>query len=241
MFGPACAQTIRDGFTGAELSTTHWFRCERPESQFEIVQPTGQTLRALRTIVRAREAFAAIGLPGHSGCTNSSVQNSKSETPLESEPRLREGRGEGQPPEPERAHLPRRSYPLGMALEACPDIVDYARHGLSNWRDFLAHPPRGSLHGSPFVFGGSARGAWWRRRHGHRSESSMEMFSPPQKTVEMPTAERVRPRPEALLQQIRDGSASELNNGAGRSCFRRCASGSRTTSANSSGLNSGTF
>ena len=25
-----------------------------------------------------------------------------------------------------------------MVLEACPDIVDYAKGGISNWRDFLA-------------------------------------------------------------------------------------------------------
>jgi replication initiation protein RepC len=25
-----------------------------------------------------------------------------------------------------------------MVLEACPDIGDYARHGISSWRDFIA-------------------------------------------------------------------------------------------------------
>ncbi len=30
------------------------------------------------------------------------------------------------------------AYPLGMVLSACPDIVDYAKGGISNWRDFLA-------------------------------------------------------------------------------------------------------
>lgn len=29
-------------------------------------------------------------------------------------------------------------FPLGMILEACPAIVDYAKHGISNWRDLLA-------------------------------------------------------------------------------------------------------
>ena len=27
-----------------------------------------------------------------------------------------------------------------MVLAACPDIVDYAKGGISNWRDFLATP-----------------------------------------------------------------------------------------------------
>ena len=31
-----------------------------------------------------------------------------------------------------------RTYPLGMVLSACPDIVDYAKGGIANWRDFLA-------------------------------------------------------------------------------------------------------
>jgi replication initiation protein RepC len=30
------------------------------------------------------------------------------------------------------------SFPLGMVLDACPDLVDYAKSGISNWRDFLA-------------------------------------------------------------------------------------------------------
>jgi replication initiation protein RepC len=28
-----------------------------------------------------------------------------------------------------------RTYPLGMVLEACPDIVDYAKGGINNWHD----------------------------------------------------------------------------------------------------------
>lgn len=31
------------------------------------------------------------------------------------------------------------SYPLGMVLQACGGLADYAKHGqISNWRDFLA-------------------------------------------------------------------------------------------------------
>nr|WP_246775662.1 plasmid replication protein RepC [Methylobacterium aquaticum] len=30
-----------------------------------------------------------------------------------------------------------RALPLGLVLEACPDIAAYARHGIANWRDFL--------------------------------------------------------------------------------------------------------
>ena len=30
-----------------------------------------------------------------------------------------------------------KGYPLGMILEACPDIVGYAKGGVSSWRDFM--------------------------------------------------------------------------------------------------------
>ena len=31
-----------------------------------------------------------------------------------------------------------QSFPLGMVLEACPDIVDHARDGIKSWRDLVA-------------------------------------------------------------------------------------------------------
>jgi len=31
-----------------------------------------------------------------------------------------------------------KAYPLGMVLEACPDIVDYAKGGIGSWRDLIA-------------------------------------------------------------------------------------------------------
>lgn len=33
---------------------------------------------------------------------------------------------------------PQRSFPLGMVLDACPDIIDYAKGGVSDWRDLMA-------------------------------------------------------------------------------------------------------
>ncbi len=33
---------------------------------------------------------------------------------------------------------PMKGYPLGMVLDACPDIVDYAKGGISSWRDLMA-------------------------------------------------------------------------------------------------------
>jgi replication initiation protein RepC len=30
-----------------------------------------------------------------------------------------------------------RFYPLGLVLDACPNIADYARNGINSWRDFV--------------------------------------------------------------------------------------------------------
>ena len=65
-------------------------------------------------------------------------QNSNPDSPIELEPSLREGRAERAEPNPRTPATTERTYPLGMVLSACPDIVDYAKGGIANWRDFLA-------------------------------------------------------------------------------------------------------
>jgi len=66
------------------------------------------------------------------------IQNSNPNHFTELEPSLREGRVAGAEPSRQPSTATERSYPLGMVLKACPDIVDYAKGGISNWRDFLA-------------------------------------------------------------------------------------------------------
>jgi replication initiation protein RepC len=65
-------------------------------------------------------------------------QNSNPKSPTELEPSLQEGRAEREEPNPKTPAATERTYPLGMVLSACPDIVDYAKGGIANWRDFLA-------------------------------------------------------------------------------------------------------
>ena len=86
------------------------------------------------------------------------IQNQTTNT-LDLEPSLQEGRGEpsglnDQEPEPPSAPAPEvlrtetqrpeqkpgsaRTYPLGMVLEACPDILDFALGGISSWRDLAS-------------------------------------------------------------------------------------------------------
>jgi replication initiation protein RepC len=65
-------------------------------------------------------------------------QNSNPNSLIELEPSLREGKAERVEPNPRTSAATERTYPLGMVLSACPDIVDYAKGKIANWRDFLA-------------------------------------------------------------------------------------------------------
>ncbi len=71
-------------------------------------------------------------------------QNSNPDHLADSEPDLQEGRGAAPEPKDVEPGAPSAktktegAYPLRMVLEACPDIADYAKGGISNWRDFLA-------------------------------------------------------------------------------------------------------
>jgi replication initiation protein RepC len=65
-------------------------------------------------------------------------QNSNPNSPIDLEPSLQKGRAERAAPNPRTSAVPERTYPLGMVLSACPDIVDYAKRGIANCRDFLA-------------------------------------------------------------------------------------------------------
>jgi len=65
------------------------------------------------------------------------IQNSNPNPLPELEPGFQESRGPKCEPQAEPSRPPQQGFPLGMVLEACPDIVDYAKGGISNWRDFL--------------------------------------------------------------------------------------------------------
>jgi replication initiation protein RepC len=65
-------------------------------------------------------------------------QNSNPNSPIELEPSLQKGRAARAVPNPQPSAASERAYPLGMVLSGCPDIMDYAKGGIANWRDFLA-------------------------------------------------------------------------------------------------------
>jgi replication initiation protein RepC len=78
-------------------------------------------------------------------------QNSNPNPPIEFEPCLQEGRPARGEPKPQPSGAPEKAYPLGMVLSACPDIGDYVKGGIVNWRDLLAAAStvRGMLRISP--------------------------------------------------------------------------------------------
>jgi len=75
---------------------------------------------------------------GNESQTERHIQSSNPEPLIEVEPSLRKGRAERAEPNSRIPAATERTYPLGMVLSACPDIVDYAKGGIANWRDFLA-------------------------------------------------------------------------------------------------------
>ncbi|MCC0004611.1 MAG: replication initiation protein RepC [Methylobacteriaceae bacterium] len=71
-------------------------------------------------------------------------QNSNPESSTDSEPVLRGGRVAAPVAKDVTSEAPRSrarsegAFPLRMVLEACPDLSDYSKRGISDWRDFLA-------------------------------------------------------------------------------------------------------
>ena len=109
-------------------------------ASLQALEEAGGALAALAAeLTKTLENHVKQSNMGAKGARNEHhIQNSNTKPPIDLEPSLREG------PEP-RAEPPRkqpepaeRAYPLGMVVSACPDIVDYAKGGISHWRDLLA-------------------------------------------------------------------------------------------------------
>jgi len=77
------------------------------------------------------------GMNGNDSRSDGQHHNSNP-NPLESELSFRRSQARTAEPEPETVRPASKGLPLSMVLQACPDIVNYARHGISNWRDFVA-------------------------------------------------------------------------------------------------------
>jgi replication initiation protein RepC len=106
----------------------------------ELLQALAHGLRGLRCNVD--KCLAESTKTKDSSANESQVethhQNSKPEAKNESEPGFQESQGRSEADEPEAKRSPQRPFPLSMVLQACPDFVMFARHGISSWRDFIS-------------------------------------------------------------------------------------------------------
>jgi replication initiation protein RepC len=65
-------------------------------------------------------------------------QNSNPNSQSEFEPGFQKSRAAAEAPNPQTPGMAETGFPLGMVLEACPDLLDYAKEGISSWREFQA-------------------------------------------------------------------------------------------------------
>jgi replication initiation protein RepC len=66
------------------------------------------------------------------------IQNSKPNPPFDLEPAFQGSPNRNPEANPASKRKRHKPFPLRLVLEACPDIVDYGRGGLSDWRDLVA-------------------------------------------------------------------------------------------------------
>jgi len=98
----------------------------------ELSRLAGDILSLLETHLKTKE------LSANESQNERHIQNSKPKDLIALEPVFQERQGETTKPQSEPGMPPRQAYPLGMALQACPDIVDYAKREIANWREFQA-------------------------------------------------------------------------------------------------------
>jgi replication initiation protein RepC len=106
----------------------------------DILEPIGDELSLLADeILMLLETHAKTSnLSGNESQIERHIQNSNPNCFIDLEPGSPKELGAKLEPKSEPRSMPEGAYPLGMILDACPDIGDYAKDGIANWRDFLA-------------------------------------------------------------------------------------------------------
>jgi replication initiation protein RepC len=104
------------------------------------LDPVADELETLANqILEILEAYTkTIEMSGNARQNERHKQNSNTYSQIEFEHGLPISQGATIEAHPKTPRPPQRSYPLGMVLDACPDIVDHARSGIASWRDFVA-------------------------------------------------------------------------------------------------------
>jgi replication initiation protein RepC len=127
------------------------------------LEPFAIALDEIRDCVdSALKSFVNVENPSASESQDERQQsNSNTNDILEFEPASKKARPAA-PPEPETGQLetkaahdtPQKTYPLGLVLKACPEIIAYAPDGIASWRDLMATAAqvRGYLGVSPSAY-----------------------------------------------------------------------------------------
>ena len=131
--GPASWQEVRVVFRGLVEGISRTARLEELEAAAEALSSLADDILNLLEV-----HVKTTNISANESQNERHKQNSNPNTPIDLEPSLREGRAAKPEPSLPLIVPPEKTYPLGMVLSACPDIVDYAKGGIGNWRDFLA-------------------------------------------------------------------------------------------------------
>ncbi|MBX9646730.1 MAG: replication initiation protein RepC [Xanthobacteraceae bacterium] len=137
--------TMREGQGPADWSEIHTLyrellaRIPRTASRLEL-EPIADEMSLLadEILILLESHVKTQNMSGNESQIERHIQNSKTDSPIDLEPRFRKSAGANPEAELVPPRMPEGTFPLSMVLDACPDIVDYAKDGISNWRDFLA-------------------------------------------------------------------------------------------------------
>jgi replication initiation protein RepC len=113
----------------------------RPKASLTEIQPILEELVALCSSLRkAIENHAEMSIMSTNGAhSEHHIHNSNPEDQIDLEPASSEVRADEIEANPQPTRSAEVVFPLGMVLQACPDIADYAKGGeIVHWRDFLA-------------------------------------------------------------------------------------------------------
>jgi replication initiation protein RepC len=131
--GPADWAEVHAGFRsiieGIPRTAT---RTQLEAAADELSQLADDVLNLLQTHVKTQDMSA------NESRSERHIQNSNPDPLIDLEPGFRRSRAARAVPDPETPRVAETSYPLGFVMKACPDIADYAKGGISSWRDLLA-------------------------------------------------------------------------------------------------------
>jgi len=131
--GPANWQEVHTAFRGVVEGIARTATREELETSAEALAVLADDiLNLLETQVKMTN------MSGNESQSERHKQNSNSDSKIDLEPSLRKDRAAMAEPSRKPIGAPEKTYPLGMILNACPDIIDYAKGGIANLRDFLA-------------------------------------------------------------------------------------------------------